>query len=473
MKYFIFLFVLGFGLASCQSNQAEDTVAEAAVITPAVAPVTASAAVPDWSKDANIYEVNIRQITEAGTFNAFVEERMETIAGLGVDILWLMPVYPISKAKRKGSLGSYYAVSDFAKPNPEFGTEEDLRNLIDRAHELGMKVIFDFVPNHTGWDHVWLQEHPAWYTQDEAGNVIDPIDPETGESWGWTDVADLNHDNPEMRAAMIKDLVYWLTEYDLDGYRMDVAHQVPDIFWEEATPALRAANPEVFMLAEAEIPRQRNEEWFAADYGWAFHHILNAVSSGEESARDIAEWYASDADTMEHGWHMNFITNHDENSWSGTVEERLGANWAPMAVLVSTIEGMPLIYGGQEAILNKRLEFFEKDNIDFSDTSRYDFYRTLNALKHDNTALWNGHYGAGTTFLEYAGDQDRTLAYYRANTSNAVVVFLNFSGENQTLELPGGGPSFRDYKTVFGNDYGTVINGAVNLPPHGFVVLTK
>ncbi|MEL6276622.1 MAG: alpha-amylase family glycosyl hydrolase, partial [Bacteroidota bacterium] len=410
----VFLLLMIVALTSCQEKPTAIT------ITPTPAPVKASSSAPEWSKNVNIYEVNIRQTTSEGTFNAFTDQRMEEVASLGVDVLWLMPVYPISETKRKGTLGSYYAVSDFAKPNPEFGTEEDLQRLIDRAHELGMKVIFDFVPNHTGWDHVWLQDHKDWYTQDEEGNVIDPIDPSTGESWGWTDVADLNHDNPEMRAAMINDLVYWLEEFDLDGYRMDVAHQVPDVFWAEATPKLRAANPDVFMLAEAEIPRQRNQQWFAMDYGWSFHHLINGIARGEESAEDIKEWYAKDAEAHQYGWHMNFITNHDENSWSGTVEERMGDNWAPMAVLVSTIEGAPLIYSGQEAGLNRRLEFFEKDSIDFSDKSRYPFYTALNELKHDNQALWNGAYGGKTTFIDYEGDHDKTIVYYRAREENAV-----------------------------------------------------
>lgn len=470
VKFLTSLFIVLL-IASCRN--AEPATVEAVEISPAPAPVTPSAAVPEWSKDATIYEVNIRQITPEGTFRAFTDQRMEEIAGMGIDILWLMPVYPISSTKKKGSLGSYYAVSDFRSVNPEFGTEAELRQLIDRAHELDMRVIFDFVPNHTGWDHVWLRDHPDWYTQDSLGRVTDPIDPKTGESWGWTDVADLNHGNPEMRAAMINDLVYWMDGFSVDGYRMDVAGEVDSLFWAEAIPALRAANPEVFLLAEAQEPIHRNEEWFAANYGWDFHHLMNAIAKGEESAAVVKSWYADKADEYEHGWHMHFLTNHDENSWNGTVEERMGDNWAPLAVLAATLEGMPLIYGGQEAGLNKRVAFFDKDTIAFDNKDRYPFYTKLNQLKHDNQALWNGPFGGKTVFLEYEGDRDKTIAYYRARFDDTVMVFLNFSDEERELILPGGGPRVGNFLSIFGVKKGQFINGTVTLPAHGYLVLSN
>ncbi|MEM9837505.1 MAG: alpha-amylase family glycosyl hydrolase [Bacteroidota bacterium] len=471
MKYFSYLIVLTLLLA-CEANPTSSSTEPQAII-PQASSMVPSAAVPAWSKNACIYEVNIRQITAEGTFNAFREQRLDDIAKLGIDILWLMPVYPISSTKRKGGLGSYYAVSDFRKPNPEFGTEADLRALIERIHALNMKVIFDFVPNHTGWDHVWLKDHPDWYTQDSLGNVIDPIDPRTGESWGWTDVADLNHENPAMREAMISDLEYWLTEYDIDGYRMDVAGEVPAIFWQTAIPRLRAAKPEVFMLAEANQPYLRNDSLFAMDYGWSLHHLLNDVCASGDSTSRLKDWYAENEADYERGFHMNFITNHDENSWNGTVAERMGDNWAAAAVLVATFEGMPLIYSGQEAGLNKRVAFFEKDTIDFSNRDRYDFYTRLHTLKHGNEALWNGSYGGRVNFLDYEGEQEKTLGFYRAVMDDAVVVFLNFSDEQQTLVLPNGGPYFGAYSMVFPPTYGSIVNGEVILPPHGFVVLSK
>jgi len=205
---------------------------------------------PMWSKNANMYEVNIRQFTPEGTFAAFTKH-IPRLQEMGVDILWFMPIYPISETKKKGSLGSYYAVSDFTKVNPEFGTLADFQTMVQTIHDAGMKVILDFVPNHTGWDHIWISSHPDYYTQDKDGNIVDPIDPSTGKSWGWTDVADLNFDNADMRKNMIKDMLYWLDKENVDGYRMDVAHGVPVDFWGEVSTALTEAKTDVFMLAES------------------------------------------------------------------------------------------------------------------------------------------------------------------------------------------------------------------------------
>ncbi|MEM7572047.1 MAG: alpha-amylase family glycosyl hydrolase [Bacteroidota bacterium] len=431
MSYRILSAVFLLTLWSCQSTTEVGT----PKLEGLAPPVAASAAMPEWAKDAAIYEVNIRQHTPEGTFKAFTAD-MDRIVDLGSDILWLMPMFPISEAERKGPLGSPYAVADYTTVNPEFGTEADFQALVDRAHELGMRVILDFVPNHTGWDHAWISDQPDWYTQNEAGEIIDPIEPETGESWGWTDVADLNHGNPDMRAAMIDDLVYLIETFDIDGYRMDVAHQVPDVFWAELTPRLRAAKADVFMLAEAEIPSQLNQEFFAANYGWEFHHIINGIAQGDSSAEQIKSWFEEFDHDHEYGFQMQFITNHDENSWSGTVRERMGNNWQPMAVLTNTIEGMPLIYSGQEAGLDHQLRFFSKDTISFADTSRYGFYRSLQELKTETKALWNGSYGASPQFLETATDPKTTIAYARVKGEHGVLVLLNFGDSSADFVLP-------------------------------------
>ncbi|MGB3548478.1 MAG: alpha-amylase family glycosyl hydrolase [Saprospiraceae bacterium] len=438
------------------SCRTDNTGTEAATLPDVPAELETSSAVPEWSKNASIYEVNVRQMTPEGTFTAFAEH-LPRLQRLGVDILWFMPIFPISQAKRKGSMGSYYAVSDYAKVNSEFGTPEEFQAVVDQAHDLGMRVILDFVPNHTGWDHVWITEHPEYYTQDAEGNIIDPLDPETGESWGWTDVADLNFDNAEMRAAMIEDLVYWIDSFQVDGYRMDVAHQVPDQFWAELTPRLREADPEVFMLAEANIPRQLNEEWFAADYGWDFHHILNMIAAGDAAAPDtLKAWLENDRETTRRGFHMQFITNHDENSWNGTVEERMGRGALAFAALVHTFDGMPLIYSGQEAGLDKRLRFFEKDTISFADTSRYAFYTNLNALKERNQALWNGSYGGEPVFIDAA---ENVLAFYRSRNGDAVVVLINLSDSPRSFTLKDT-PLYGNYTDVLNGQ--TMVVGAEN-----------
>ena len=387
---------------------------------------------PVWAQNANIYEVNVRQYSVQGDFAGF-NTHLARLDEMGVDILWFMPIFPISETKRKGELGSYYAVSSFREVNPEFGTLEDFQRIVDDAHGMGMRVILDWVPNHTGWDHQWITEHPEWYTQDEDGNIIDPVNYETGESWGWTDVADLNYDSTAMREAMIEDMKYWVSEVGIDGFRMDVAHGVPFDFWEACVTELRRVRPDVFMLAEAEDDTLLNEQLFAMDYGWTFHHLLNHVAQGKANADSIFAWYEQDQLDKQHGYHMQFITNHDENSWAGTVDERMGSAADAMAVVAFTFDGMPLVYSGQEAGLDKRLEFFEADPIEWGDYEKQDFYTTLLRLKHENQALWNGAKGGRVERIET--NNPNILAYTRMQEGDRVVVAVNLSGTRQRVTL--------------------------------------
>ena len=389
-----------------------------------------SAAVPDWAAQANIYEVNTRQYTPEGTFKAFATH-LPRLKEMGVDILWFMPIYPISVTNRKGSLGSYYAISDYRAINPEHGTLADFKQLVDTIHQMGMRVIIDWVPNHTGWDHHWITEHPDWYTQDKDGKIVDPIDPKTGKSWGWTDVADLNYDNLDMRAAMIADMQFWLDSVGIDGFRCDVASDVPDEFWGEAVTQLRKSKADVFMLAEAEHPPHRNEEFFAMSYGWSFHQLLNQVAKGDAGPQEIKDWLEQDRDKYSKGYNMHFITNHDENTWNGSEFERMGPAVDAMAVLAFTFDGMPLIYSGQESALNKRLRFFDKDTIPWGDYSKAAFYRTLLKLKHDKPVLANGPAGASPVFLDLGAE--KVLAYYRQKGAEMVMVLINLSNEPVTL----------------------------------------
>lgn len=392
---------------------------------------------PTWAKNANIYEVNIRQYTEEGTIKAFQERHLKRLKEMGVDILWLMPIFPISETKRKGGLGSYYAVSDFRSINPEFGTMEDIDALITQAHAYDMKIVLDWVPNHTGWDHVWIKEHPEYYTQID-GAITDPINPETKESWGWTDVADLNYDNKALRANMISDLLFWVKEKGIDGFRMDVAGEVPLDFWETAITSLRAAKPDIFMLAEAEEPNHRNNaKLFNMSYAWSFHHLMNAIAQGKDSLHAIDNWLKEDRARFKQGQHMHFITNHDENSWNGTIEERMGKAADALAVLAFTFDGMPLLYSGQEAGLNKRLAFFEKDAIDWNTYDKADFYKVLLHLKHRNQALWNAAAGGELQRISVENDE-HIYAFYREKEGDRVLVLLNLSkaGQNAVLRLP-------------------------------------
>ncbi len=380
---------------------------------------------PEWSRNANIYEVNIRQYTPEGTFKAF-QEHLPRLKELGVDILWLMPVHPVGEKNRKGSLGSYYSVRDYTAVNPEFGTIDDFKALVNKAHEMGFKVILDWVANHSAWDNPWITDHPEWYTKDSLGKLISPFD--------WTDVADLNYENRELWNEMIRALKFWITECDIDGYRCDVAGMVPTEFWETARKELDLIKP-VFMLAESEQP-DHHIRAFDMTYAWELHHIYNGIAKGENNANDLEKYFIKQ-DTIypPDAYRMNFITNHDENSWKGSEFKRMGEAVKVMAVLSYTLPGMPLLYSGQEAGLNKILRFFDKDTIDWNQPSElFLFYSKLNQLKRNQNALWNGVSGGALTRLKTNRDQD-AFVFIRQKDTSKVLVFTNLSANAIKVEI--------------------------------------
>ncbi|NQT78646.1 MAG: alpha-glucosidase C-terminal domain-containing protein [Bacteroidetes bacterium] len=389
--------------------------------------VTSNMLHPDWSKDAVIYEVNVRQYTPEGTLKAF-ENHLPRLKEMGVDILWLMPVHPIGEKNRKGGMGSYYSVRDYTAVNPEFGTLDDFKDLVNAAHELGMYVILDWVANHTAWDHAWVVDHPEWYSVDEKGNMVSPYD--------WSDVADLNYSNDDLREAMLDALKFWVVEADIDGYRCDVAGMVPVEFWNNARVELDKIKP-VFMLAEAEQP---NHHIYAFDmsYAWELHHIMNEIAQGKKNAKAFDNYFKKH-DTLypANAYRMYFITNHDENSWNGTEYERMGDAVNTFAVLTYTLPGMPLIYSGQEAALNKRLKFFEKDTIDWGAYELADFYRRLGQLRKENPALWSGEAGGSLKFIK-TSDNESVLCFFRKKDNEAVMVMANLTDSPKSFTMKTG-----------------------------------
>lgn len=382
---------------------------------------------PKWVANSTIYEVNVRQFSQEGTFKA-LEDQLPRLQKMGVDILWLMPIHPIGEKNRKGTLGSYYAVRDYRAVNPEFGNMEDFRSLVAAAHQLGMKVIIDWVANHTSPDHVWVdQGHQDWYTLDSLGQ----LQPTIGTDW-W-DVADLNYDNKEMRQEMISCMEFWVKEAQIDGYRCDVAGWVPMDFWKDARKALDASGNGVFMLAEAE--GNELHDAFEATYGWEFHHIMNDIAKGKKDAAAVHEYF-SRLKPHNNGFHMNFTSNHDENSWNGTEMERMGDARFAMAVLAATIEGMPLVYNGQEISLDRRLAFFEKDAIDWTkkDLATSYFYDKLLHLHQNNAALFVGVGQQHPRFISTAAQKNQ-LVYVRERGQNQVLVVLNLSASAQQIKF--------------------------------------
>lgn len=371
---------------------------------------------PEWSENAVIYEVNVRQYTPEGTLKAF-EEHLPRLKDMGIDILWLMPIHPIGVEKRKGGLGSYYSVQDYKGINPEFGTMQDFKDLVNKAHELGMYLILDWVPNHSAWDNQLVFDHPEWYQKNSNGSMISPFD--------WTDVVALDYDNPELREYMTDALKFWVIEADIDGYRCDVANEVPLDYWNEATDEVRKVK-DVFFLAEAEVP-EHHDKAFDMSYGWELHHIMNQLANGEANANNLRTYFKkNDSIFPQNSFRMHFTSNHDENSWNGTEFERMGNAYDALAVFTFTSQGMPLIYSGQEAGLDKRLRFFEKDTIIWDDLTYQEFYKRLIDLKKSNKALEHG--SGGGEFIILNNTQDKSIfSFLREKDGNKVLSILNFS----------------------------------------------
>ena len=348
-----------------------------------------------------VYELNTRQLTPEGTFDA-AREILPTLKEAGVDIVWLMPVYPIGEKGRKGTLGSYYAIKDYCNINPEFGTLEDFDEFVAAAHGLGMKVILDWVANHTSPDHPWVEGKPAdWYVRDENGNTIVEYD--------WTDIAKLNYANSDMRREMQNSMRFWL-DRGVDGFRCDMAYIVPEDFWAETIPALRNEYGELYFLAEGETP-WLHEVGFNTSYSWKLHHLLNDIAQGRACADSLAaylEWNTNEYPADAH--RLCFTSNHDENSWAGTEFERMGDAWQVMSVLCWTLpQSQPLMYTGQEIGNTKRFEFFEKDALEAYKTNSFtEFYRYLNYLRRDHPSLRSTESG-----FELLSATDEEFSYRR------------------------------------------------------------
>lgn len=360
-----------------------------------------------------VYEMNVRQYTPEGTFEAAAEQ-LPRLKELGIDILWLMPIHPIGTKERKGTLGSYYAISDYCDVNPEFGTMADFEKFLDKAHRLGFRVILDCVANHTSPDAKWINECPAdWYVRDSLGNTV--------VNYDWTDIAELNYDNRDVWTAMQAAMRFWM-EKGVDGFRCDMACEVPFEFWAETISMLRSEWPDMYMLAEGEDPRLHTVAGFDASYAWELHHLLNDIAQGRKNIPELLEYIEKDAAAVpSDALRLMFTSNHDENSWAGTEFERMGDAAGAMAILTFTLpSGQPLIYTGQEMGWNKRFEFFEKDHIPAWEENSYtDFYKELVNLRHGHPALAAGRDGGS---FEVISVQDSTLVFDRAVPGDTVRV---------------------------------------------------
>ena len=416
----------------------------------------------DWSRNATIYEVNVRQYTPEGTFKAF-QQHLPRLKKMGVDILWLMPINPIGEKNRKGKLGSYYAVKDYLAVNPEYGNISDLKDLVSKAHELGMYVIVDWVANHTSWDNALVTQHPDWYKKDSTGKIIPPVA-------DWTDVAGLDYTNQDLRKYMTDALCYWVKEANIDGYRCDVAGMVPVNFWNEAVPQVKAIKP-VFMLAEWETP-EMHDSAFDATYSWDLYKLANDIAAGKKTADKIDSNNA--AETKKYSpdaYRMRFTSNHDENSWNGTEYERLGPAAQTFAVFCFTFPGFPLIYTGQESEMKRRLRFFDKDTVPWGNYPLEGFYTTLCNLKKTNKALQNGD--AGGPLVKIRNNNEKVVySFMREKDGNKVLVILNLSSAACKVKFPEGLPA-DTWKSLFGSEnLNTAKDLVMNLKPWEYKVYT-
>jgi len=405
---------------------------------------------PEWARQTSIYEVNVRQYTPAGTFRAFQAE-LPRLKDMGVGTLWFMPITPIAEKNRKGTLGSYYACSDYTSINPEFGTLEDFKELVQQAHSMGMKVIIDWVANHTGWDHRWTRSHPEYYLRDSA----------TGDfqiASGMDDIIELDFSKPALRKAMIDAMQFWVTECDIDGFRCDLAFWVELPFWREARDRLDAVKPLFWFGEYDELDKPEYAEVFDASYTWTWMHRAKDFYQQRgvmDSLLKVLDRYTQLSNDRMRSW---FTTNHDENSWNGTEFEKYGDMARALAVFSITWPGVPLIYSGQEWGNLARIQFFEKDTIragkDAEAFTR--FYTDLLSLKKASPALLAENTASLTQLQTTASGS--VLAYKRQKGAHSVVVLLNLS-PNTDLHFEITNPRLKGkYRSLFSgamNDFNT------------------
>lgn len=426
-------------------------------------PFTTSVKHADWTRNMILYEINVRQFSKSGTF-AGVDSSLTKIRDLGVNVLWFMPIYPIGEVNRKGELGSYYSIKDFKAVNTEFGTAEEFKALVAKAHEMGFHVILDWVGNHSSWDNHLAAEHPDWYAKDSTGKFVSPFD--------WSDVIQFDYKALPLWDYMIDAMKFWVADIGVDGYRCDFPGLVPEEFWFKATTQLNNIKP-VLMLAEDEEHSYLLERAFDMNYGWAHHHLMNNVAAGKRMPTALdslmmkeLSYYPADS------YRLRFMTNHDENSWNGTIDEKMGDAQKAFAVYLFTVPGVPLLYNGQEADLDDRLEFFERDPIEWKETELTAFYKKLCNMRTTNPVLRHGVEGGSFDILRNS-EPKKVMAYKRSKDDNELLTIINFSSKPVKVTIRTGllGDIYKDVLT--GEEVEIGPRKPVNLEAWSYLVLEK
>ena len=418
---------------------------------------------PEWSADSTIYQMNTRQFTAEGTFKA-AQEQLPRLAEMGVEIIWLMPIHPIGEERRKGSMGSPYAVKDYRAVNPDLGTDEEFRAFVDTAHELGLKVILDWVANHSAWDNAHVQSNPEWYSRTPEGDMMPP------EGTDWSDVVDFDYSQPGLREYMTDSLTYWVREFDVDGYRADVAGYVPLDFWETARAELEVIKP-VFMLAEWQT-RDLHARAFNATYAWGWKEAMQKLVAEGSGAGAMRGYYAGQKTTWPHAaYRMVYTDNHDQNSWDGVASEIYGPAYEAAIALSFVGPGTPLIYNGQEADLDRQLAFFEKDEIEWKEGQYDSLFRKLVALKKFEPALWNGKHGAPMVEVPNSASDD-VLSFVRGQGSERVFGVFNLSPRAHSVTFETARHHGRFADTMSGEEWEWGEASELDLPAWGYRIFT-
>lgn len=419
---------------------------------------------PEWSRKAVIYEVNLRQYTPEGTFKAF-EAHLPRLKELGIDILWLMPIHPIGVKNRKGSLGSYYSVKDYYAVNPEFGTMDEFKALVKKIHSMGMYVIIDWVANHSSWDNKLVTEHPDWYTKTIDGNF------QPTPWYDWEDIIDFDYEKPGLRKYMTEALKYWVKNTGIDGYRCDVAGFIPVDFWDNVRLELDKIKP-VFMVAEWES-RDLHEQAFDMTYAWSLYDQMHAVTIENKSIAGLVEYMAHHVSTFpKDAYRMTFTDNQDKNSWTATPYKHFGAGYEACIVLAATVEGMPLVYSGQEAGNDKQLAFFEKDLIPWKPSPIEDLYKKLFRLKKQNQSMWNGSSG-GEMIRIYNDKPEQVISFSREKNADKIIVAINFSNQALIVKMQTKYHGGKYIDLFTGKNFQVSNDDEILLEPWGYTVLVK
>jgi cyclomaltodextrinase len=365
---------------------------------------------PGWARGGVLYQVFPRVFSQAGTFQGIID-RLDYIENLGVNIVWFMPIFPIGEKGRKGSLGCPYSVRDFRAINPEYGTVDDFHWLVQEIHRRGMKVIIGIVPNHSSNDNILMKDHPDWFFRDKKGHF-------SREVADWSDVTDFNYDQPTMREYMLETLLYWVREFDIDGYRCDVAGMVPYDFWQEALQKLRQLKPDIFLLAEWEDP-EIVLTGFTSDYDWTLYRLLLDIRKKKNRSAE-AVTFIQERDRLypQNSLPMRFLENHDEPRSLAQVGP---AAIEAYATFLFTLPGIPLIYAGQEIGETQKPSLFEKSTLNWADpdTSLFSLYQSLISLRRENSCFTSGNFVQLPT----------------ANLSGSVGAFLRFGSESAAIVI--------------------------------------